>query len=448
MSMSEPRAGFTSELSSIARLAAPLSSGLIVSTSSTLVDTAMLGHLGAVPLAAVSLTSSVIIIFYAALYGFAGPVGLFAGRAHGAGETAAMGRIGRHGLLLSLVGGVAGALMMASLLLIMPHIGQPEEVIAVIAPYWLCLSAMLVPFTLMLVAKGMLDSADRAWTAVLLSIVVLGCHILFNWLLIDGHLGFPALGLIGAGIASFLSQTVGAAVFWGYVLFARPLRSWWQSPGLTRPEFNEQWREAVPMTIQYFMEGGAVAIAGVLIGYFGAIALAGNQIALSVGVTVYMLPLGVAGAVTIRVAQAIGASESTRVSAIGVAGLAIVLVWMGMFALMFLIAGEAIARLFVDDPAIVAAAAGIFFIFGLTQLVDGVQSVSLGALRGMLDNAWPMNMSLVAYWLIALPMAWVMGFPLGLGAPGVWSGFGIGLLLAAIALLLRFRSQAKKISAV
>jgi MATE family multidrug resistance protein len=179
-------------------------------------------------------------------------------------------------------------------------------------------------------------------------------------------------------------------------------------------------------------------VAGVLIGLFGAVALAGNQIALSVGSTLYMLPLGVAGAVTIRIAQVIGAGEWPRVAAIGQAGLLVVTGWMGGFALLFLFAGAWIGGLFVDDPAVIAAAAAIFFVFGFTQLMDGVQSVSLGALRGMLDNDFPTRVSLVAYWLIALPLSALFGFGFDLGAPGVWAGFGVGLALAAVALVWRF----------
>ena len=434
------------ETGSIARLAAPLSSGLIVSTSTTLVDTAMLGHLGAVPLAAVSLASSVVIMFYAALYGAAGPASLFAGRAQGAGDTAGIGDVGRHGAVLGLGAGLAGALGFAALLPVLGLTGQPADVMAVITPYWLCLAGMLVPFTLLLVAKGLLDAADRPWTGVGLSLVVLGVHVLANWVLIDGRFGFPALGLVGAGIASLLSQTFGAALFWGFVRFAPWTRAWWGERRFTREGFAKQWREALPMTTQYFLEGGAVGVAGVLIGWFGAVALAGNQVALSVGVVAYMLPLGIAGAVTIRVAQAIGGGDAGRVRAIGGAGLAIVTLWMGLIALVFLLAADALARAFVTDEAIVAAAVGIFVVYGLTQLFDGVQSVSLGALRGMLDNVWPMKVSIVAYWLISLPASVVIAFPLGLGAPGVWLGFGIGLAIAATALLWRFVSRTRPLS--
>lgn len=427
-----------SEVSGLMALAAPLVAGLAASTGVSLVDTAMLGPLGAVPLAAVSLASSVAILFYAALYGFAGPVGLFAGRCHGGGDLPGMGRVARHGAWLSVLGGGAGALLMAAVLPLLPLLGQPAEVLAVITPYWLCIAALLIPYTVGMVAKNMLDASDQAWAGTTLTLCAVGFNVFFNWVLIYGNLGFPALGLTGAGIASLLAQLLGTGVLWAYVRFKPSLRAWWAPSRMERAEFQRQWREGLPMTVQYFFEGAAVSVAGIMIGAFGSVALAGNQIAQAVGTTLYMLPLGIAGAVTIRVAQAAGAEESARIGPIGFAGLGVVSVWMGAFALTFLFAGEWIAALFVNDPEVIAAAAAILFVFGFTQLMDGVQSVSFGALRGMLDNQWPTRVSLVAYWLIALPLSALFGFVFGWGAPGVWAGFGVGLAIAAALLARRF----------
>lgn len=426
------------EIGPLAALAAPLVAGLVASTGVTLVDTAMLGPLGATPLAAVSLTTSVAIIFYAGLYGFAGPVGLFAGRCFGSGDMGGIGHIARHGALLASIGGLVGALLMAAGLFALPYAGQPDEVLAVIGPYWLCLSASMLAFTHAMVVKNLLDAAGRPWLSVAVTVLPALLNVFFNWLLIYGHWGFPRLGLTGAGIASLAAQVIGAAVGWVVVRHLPSLRVWWGPRRFERAELARQWNEGRPMTVQLFLEGAAMAVAGVLIGLFGAVALAGNQIALSVGSTLYMLPLGVAGAVTIRIAQVIGAGQWPRVAAIGQAGLLVVTGWMGGFALLFLFAGAWIGGLFVDDPAVIAAAAAIFFVFGFTQLMDGVQSVSLGALRGMLDNDFPTRVSLVAYWLIALPLSALFGFGFGWGAPGVWAGFGVGLALAAVALVWRF----------
>ncbi|MGF1553083.1 MAG: MATE family efflux transporter [Paracoccaceae bacterium] len=429
------------EVRRLARLAAPIVAGLVAATGIMLVDTAMIGPLGAVPLGAAALTTSVLIVFYAGLYGFAGPVGLFAGRAFGAGDAPRIGRVARHGAALALLGGALGTAAMAAGLFVLPALGQPEAVVAAVGPYWLWMAAGLVPFTLACAAKALFDATDRPWTGVALALPPIALNAVLDWLLIYGHWGLPALGLAGAGIASLVAQSLGAALLWGYARFAPELAAWWPPARPTLAGLREQAREGLPMAGQYLLEGGAVAVAGLLVGGFGAAALAGNQIALSLGATLYMLPLGIAAAVTIRVAQAVGANETGRAGAIGVAGLGVVTLWMSLSAVAYVVAGEAIARAFVDDPAVIGAAASILFVFGLTQVMDGIQSVSLGALRGLLDNRWPTLVSLVCYWVIALPLGWLLAYPLGLGAPGVWAGFGVGLVFAATALSWRLRRR-------
>lgn len=197
------------------------------------------------------------------------------------------------------------------------------------------------------------------------------------------------------------------------------------------------------MATQYLLEGGSAAIGGLMIGLFGAVALAANQIASSVTSILYMLPLGMSAAVSIRIAQAAGAGAPERLGAIGYAGIGLVTVWTTAFTGLLIAFGEAIAGMIVSDPVLIAAAATFFVVFALMQVIDGIQSVALGALRGILDNDWPTIVSLIAYWLIALPVAWLVAFRFGFGAPGVWAGFGAGLAVAAVALVWRFERKTR-----
>ena len=134
-----------------------------------------------------------------------------------------------------------------------------------------------------------------------------------NWVFIYGKLGFPALGLFGCGLANLLAFTIGVAVMMGYLLLAPSMAAYRDGARLRLSDFADQLREGLPMAVQYLTEGGAVAVAGVLIGLLGATALAANQIVFSVGVLVYMAPLGMAAAVSIRIAQALGEGDAHRV---------------------------------------------------------------------------------------------------------------------------------------
>jgi len=436
-----PVAHIVREVPALVSLAVPVVAGLIGATSLDTVTSYMLGPLGEVPLAACSLTLSVLVIFYAGVYGLMSAVGLMTGKAYGAGNQAEIASILRHGLAIGVAGGIVAAILMALGLLVLPYTGQPPEVLAVIAPYWLAMSALLLPFMLSIAIKQFLDSIDRPWTGALLATIPLMVDIPLSWSLIYGKLGLPALGLLGAGVSHVTSYLAGVACMLLYIGFASSMAPYCGALAFRRPAFLAQLREGAPMSFQYFLEGGAVAVVGVLMGWLGATALAANQIAFSVGGIIYMAPLGLAAAVGIRIAQAIGEGAVDRVRAIGLAGIGVTMVWMLVCGVILVVAGREIADIFVDEAPVIATTASVFLTFAFMQLFDGLQSVSLGALRGMLDNRWPTRVSLVAYWLIALPLSILFGFTFGFGVVGVWAGFGVGIAVAGCALLWRFMAR-------
>ncbi|MDX2161309.1 MAG: MATE family efflux transporter [bacterium] len=434
------------EMYSLIGLAIPLIASLTTSTALGLVDTYMLGTLGEAVLGAVSLTSSVLLIFYAGLYGLVGPVGILIGQAHGAGEIGKISSIIRHGLVIALAVGLLSVLIMLIGLPLLAQIGQPPEVIARITPYWVAMSFSLIPYVMSLVLKQFYDSTDRPWLGLGLTLVAVVFNIAANWVLIFGNLGFPALGLAGAGIGSLLGQTAGFAAMMLHYRLTPGNAPYRGETVWSLAQFREQLHEGLPMGIQYLLEGGAVTIAGLFVGLLGATQLAANQVVYSVTSVLYMLPLGMASAVTIRVSQAVGGSENDRLPAITRAALVLVTSWAAGFTVLLLFAGEQIAAFFVSETDIIAAAGAIFVAVSFMQVFDGIQSVSLGALRGLLDNRWPTAVSLMGYWLVALPAAYVLGVMMQGGAAGVWGGFSIGLIFASVLLVGRIRFQFRRIA--
>ncbi len=434
----DPRPGWTTEVRHLLALATPLVASLVVSALMGVVDTAMLGVLGALPLAAVSLTMSVWVIFVAGLYGFLMPVGILSGTAHGAGDPAAIAATVREGRALALRAGLLAGLAMAAILPLLPYMGQPPEVVAAITPYWLAICAMLPGFGVSLVYKQTLEAIDRPWLAVALAFTAVLFNAALNYVLIYGRFGIPALGLAGAGIGTALAIWLMVALQMLVCHLTPSLRA--RFGGVAGdPALRARLRhEGAPMGWQYVLEGGSVAVVGVFVGWLGAAALAANQVVMAVAGVLYMVPLGMAAATSIRIAQAIGGDERPRLRAIGVAGLASVTTWLAVATLLLTVFAQPIARAFIDDPVVIGLAAALFFTVGVMQVLDGVQSVSLGALRGMLDSHWPTRVSLLAYWGLAVPLAWLCGIALGFGLVGVWAGFGIGLAVAGALLLRRF----------
>jgi MATE family multidrug resistance protein len=427
-----PRA--SAEALPILRLSLPIVAGLAASTLIGVVDTVMIAPLGTVPLAAASLTTAVIIIFYSGIYGFLSAVGVEAAHRYGAGDGDGVARALRAGLLLGLCAGVAGAVTMAGVFIILPAIGQPPDVLEILGPYWLAMSALLVPFTLLMTIGQVLNAIDRPWTASGFAFVGVILNVPTNYVLIWGVGSWDGLGLVGAGLASVISETValGLAVLWlmrsGLLARREP------EPGLVR----RLAKDGLPLCIGYTGEGAAFAVVGVMFGLFGAVALAANQIVQAVGGVLYMLPLGMAAATTIRVGQAIGANERARLRAVATAAMGLVAGWMTLVMAALILFGGVVAAALSDDSEVVKLATAMFVIVALIQVADGIQATALGALRGATDFLWPTMFTLVCYWLLALPFAILLGFVSGLGPLGVWAGYGAGIVLAAIVLPMRF----------
>lgn len=422
----------------IVGLALPIVMGLAASTLIGVTDSLMLAPLGPVPLAAVGLTGAVAVLFYAAIYGLLSALSVRIGAAWGAGEGRRISGILRSGLALGALVGVGGAMVMGALWPLLPLLGQPEEVLAAMPAYWACICLFLIPFSVLTAFKSAFEAVERPWLGTAFAFLAVGINVPLNYALIWGIGPFPQLGLTGAGLASLLAESIalGAAFLWW--LYAPSMRRLRLRRGVERGEMGATFREGAPLGAMYVVETAAVSVATLMIGGFGTVALAGNQVAQSVGGLLYMLPLGVAGAVAIRVAQERGAGHPEALRPIALAAVGVAMVWLVGAALLLAFRGEAIARLITDDPEVVTVAAAIFLVFAPMQISDAVQSSMLGALRGLSDTAWPAAVSAIAYWPVALPLGWMLAHPLGMGPSGVWAGFILALAGAGVALTLRF----------
>ena len=431
--------GVRAEIPGILGLSIPIVVGLGASTLLGVTDSLMLAPLGPVPLAAVGLTMAVAIIFYAAIYGMLQALSVRIGAAYGAGQARQIPYILRNGLALGALVGVGGAAVMGLFWLALPMLGQPAEVLAAMPGYWIAICLLLIPFSVLIVFKSAFEAVGRPWLGTAFSFVAVGVNIPLNYVLIWGPGPLPALGLTGAGVGSLVAETAALAAAWLWWARARSMARLRLRKPLMRAEMLATAREGAPLGALYVAETGAMAVATVMIGTFGTVALAGNQVAMSVGGLLYMVPLGIAGAVSIRVAQATGAGLVGALRPIAFAGLALALCWLTGTALLLAIAGNAIARLITDEAEVVAVATLIFLVFATMQIADGVQSTMLGALRGMSDTGWPALVSIIAYWGVALPLGWVLSG--WIGPAGVWAGFFVGLVGAGTALTLRFRAK-------
>lgn len=427
-----------SELPGLLKLALPLILGLSSASLITLTDTLLLASQGTVVLACVALTGSAGLIFHAGLYGMLATISVRVGHAFGSRKPENVVQTLKAGLRLGCLVGVLGCLAMLICLPVLKWFGVPLPDEALITPYWWAMSLFLIPYSLTVVFKDVLEAIGRPWVAVYILLSAVAFNLPLSYGMIHGHFGMPAMGLLGAGIASLIAESLAVVVAFAYWRLAPSMESYRIHIDATLLRWTLLLREGWPLGLGYLAEAGSVVIASWMLSWLGSEALAANQIAQSVGGVLYMLPLGMAAAVSIRISQAVGRGELHRVRSIGTATFVAVSIWTLGATIILAAVGQLIAGSMSEDPNVLAIAVPMLIVVAIMQMADGLQSTALGALRGLSDYHWPATVTMVSYWLLALPLSYLLAFHSSLSAAGIWVGFSCGLALSAIALPWRF----------
>jgi multidrug resistance protein, MATE family len=422
-------------------LAIPIAIGQLSQMLMGVTDSVMIGRTGTVPLAASAFGAGIFNVFFIIGIGLLTPVAIFASRSRGAGRHDEAGEFLRHGLLLALVSGSAGVAMILLLRNRLGWFGQPPEVLAAVNPFFVLLGASLVPVLAYLALRQFAESMGRPWVPMLIILASAVLNALLNWVLIYGHLGVPRLGLTGAGISTLTSRTLGAMVIFAWLRLDPAMREAWPRRWLAPISWDRLRRMlgvGLPAAGCLLFEGGAFGAATVMMGWLGAASLAAHQIALSCAALSFMMPLGLSMAVGMRTSAAVGSGHHAGLRAIWIGGACMGLAVAVATSGIFLAFGHAIASCFVHDAGVVATATVLLAVAGVFQVFDSGQVIHSAALRGITDVRVPAAITFVAYWLIALPLGYLLGIRLGIGAEGIWIGLAAGLAFACVLLALRF----------
>ena len=412
-------------------------------------DTIMVGRVGVVPLAASAFVNAITHLPLVFGVGLLSAIAVLTSQAFGARQAAEAGEVLRHGLVVATGAGVLTAASLACLRPFLHWFGQPPEVVAASGTYLVLFGASMCPALVAHGCKQFSEALNRPWapTFILLGGVLL--NVLLNWILIYGNWGAPALGLEGAGWATLIARSVMALCMIGYVVRAPALRAFqparWRA-ALSRERFRRLLNIGWPVATQHLLEVSAFVFAALMMGWISADAIAAHQIAITCAATSFMFPLGIGMATCIRVGHACGAGQHERMRRIGFVGIGLAAGIMGVFAVMFVVAGGPIARLFVAAPVVVQLTMQLLIVAAVFQIADGVQIGAISALRGLTDVRMPAMIAGFAYWIIAVPLGAALAFPATQGAVGIWIGLATGLGVAAFSLLWRFHRQSRLVS--
>jgi len=409
-------------------------------------DVVILGRLGAAHLAAIVLSAQFFFTVFILGSGFANAVMPMVAQAYGRGDAVSVRRAVRMGMWVALAYSGLMIPLFYNAEAILLYAGQKPEVAALAGSYLKIAQWGMAPGLLFMTLRGLVSAHGRAGIVLYVTIVILSVNAFFAYALVLGHFGFPALGMEGAAIVSFCVNLLSFLLITAYIQSRPDMRRYELFVRFWKPDWGAL-REVVhlglPIGLTMLAEVGLFTGASLLMGNIGTLQLAAHGIALQLASIAFMIPLGLAQAGTVRVGVAHGRGDRLGVVRAALAVLMIAAVIAVSGGILFALVPTTLASVFLDkagaDSAAVLAIAGPFVVVaGIFQLVDGLQAIAAGLLRGLKDTRIPMVLALISYWPIGFFCAWFFAFPAGFGGIGVWFGFLGGLAAAAILLNWRF----------
>ena len=410
-------------------------------------DSVMVGHIGKEPLAASSLGNSVFYLFFTFGLGISFGITPLVAKADGENNPRQIIELLKHGLLLNTATAFFLMVILFGTSYLFPYLNQPDEVVVLAIPYFLVISFSVLPFMIFQAFRQFAEGLSLTKQSMYITISGNIVNIVLNYLLIFGKFGFPELGLLGAGIATLISRIFMGIAMALFVIYGKRFSIYWSQ--FRRGTFYYAMLRRIlyiglPSGFQFIFEVGAFGMAAIMVGWIGTSALAAHQIALNLASITYMMAAGIASATTIRVGNQLGMKDYLTLQKVGFAGFMISGTFMGLSAIILILGMNVFPTFYIDEPEVLNIASGLILIAAIFQLSDGIQVVGLGALRGMSDVRIPTFITLLAYWILALPIGYLLGFVAKLGVYGIWIGLLIGLTVTAILLLLRFRILSAK----
>jgi MATE family multidrug resistance protein len=441
---------FKHESRALLRLASPIILSQIAQVLMGLVDTVMSGHAGAREQAVVGLGVALWIPVFIGLMSVVQAVSPIIAHHFGAGDREAVARDAREGIWLAICAGSLPLMLVPwapdVLLLFRIEPALAERTGVFLWGIGLGLPAALVYRSLAFYSA----SINQTRPIMVLAFVGLGINALLNWVLIHGHFGSPAMGGAGCGWATGIGMWVSACALIAWTARAPAYKPYYVWHAWTLPSWSVQkrlLRLGLPMGGTGLAEVAAFSSIAVLVGRFGEVQIAAHQIALNFSALVFMFPMGLSSAITIRVGHALGAGDARAARAIAWTGIAVGLIIATLAIGPIVMLRDQVATAYSSDQAVQALAANLLLFAAFWQLFDATQVCALGALRGYKVTLMPMVLMLSAFWLVGVPSgAWLGYRGLAVGEPmkvyGFWVGLVIGLVLVSIGLALALRKVA------
>ena len=413
-------------------------------------DTLMIGHHSTQELAAAGLVNNIYALVLISYMGFSYGLTPIIGRLYGMERTDEIGQKVRNSLFANMVVGCIFTLAMVILYFNLSRIGQPEELLTLIRPYFIVNLISVLFVGVFNTMKQFLDGIGHTKVAMWVMIMGNVVNILGNWMLIYGVGPFPELGLLGAGLSTMGSRILMAAAMVAMVLGKKKFQQYRKDiihSHVNKADFKEMNRLGWPVALQLAMESAAFTLSCVMVGWLGTIPLASHQVMITISQLFYLVLSGMASAMAIRVSHFVGQKDYQAVRRNAYDGWRLALLFSTLMGIPVFLFRHQIGGLFTDNVEVQQNVAVLIILMMVYQFGDGLQYAFANALRGIACVKPMVTYAFIAYFIISLPMGYTLGFPCGLGILGIWIAFPFGLTAAGYLYWHRFVKEVKKMEA-
>ncbi|WP_343521783.1 MATE family efflux transporter [Pedobacter sp.] len=431
-------------------LALPIVGSQVGHTLVQMADSIIVGHFtDTIQLAAVSLVNSIFILILVIGLGISYGLTPLIAQENGRQNYDECGKLLSNSLIINICVGIfLYILVQLGIFFVIDHLEQTPEVVHYAKPYLNLLSVSIIPLLIFQTFKQFAEGLGFTKQAMFVSIWGNALNIILGIIFVKGMFGIKPMGVSGVGLSTLIDRLLMATVMSVYVLRSQHFKKYLISFKAT---FYDRLRAikiakiGMPVAMQYSFEISAFSGAAVLIGTIGAAEQAAHQIAISLAAMTYMIASGVASAATIKTGNNFGKRNFDDLRKSAIASYHVILLFMSCTAVIFVLANNIMPFIYTEDVMVIPIAAQLLIIAGFFQLFDGTQVVGLGVLRGMGDVNIPTIITFLAYWVVGIPIGYLLGFHFGLGVNGIWYGLTLGLLTASVLLFLRFQNKTRSL---
>lgn len=435
------------KIKEILRIGLPIMLGQACVIILAFADNIMIGWHSVDELAASSFVNNIMNLFIMTELGFATGMTPMIGAHNGTGNVKGIGKTVKNGLIVNGIIGAVSLFLLAGLYLGLEHFGQEPELLPYIRPYFIIVGISTLFALGFNVLKQLTDGICRPMISMTLLMLGNLLNIFGNWVLIYGKLGFPEMGLTGAGISTLVSRFLILIVFVVFIFKSKSMKEYAASikeAFVSRDEMRGVVKMGYPVGIQMALETSTFTFAAVMAGWLGVLQLAAHQVVITISQLFFLMMQGLSFAVSILVSNSFGRKDIGAVREYARKGYLMTLFISATLSVLLYSFRYQAAGVFSNSPEVTEMAVSLFFLLFAYQFGDGLQICFANVLRGIQDVKPIMYAAFVSYYLIAIPCAYLLGFKAGFGIQGIWMGFPIGLTLAGIFFYARYRRDLRR----